>query len=132
MQRIRQGQGNMSFRPRRIGSKEEGARGEGGGCTSNAINPKLGKVDLRGVAGRGASYGACTGPSCGVFTGVARPTTSVRMLVLKLVTQRLPLASIATAKPWSTDASCAHPAAGERIWPGEVAAEPARSVMDDP
>src|ERR1700744_1335056 len=42
-------------------------------------------------------YGDWTGPNWGVFTGVATPTSSVRVFVRKFGIHKLPLASIATA-----------------------------------
>ena len=64
------------------------------------------------------------------MTGEASPTNSVRVSSPKLVSQRLPLASMAMAKASSMSESGAHPVVGERGWPGLEEAEPASSVSE--
>src|SRR5260370_2448876 len=64
--------------------------------------------------------------------GVASPTISERVFLFLHTTRRSPLASMATAQLAVKPASRAHPAVGDRICPGELAADPANSVIDDP
>ena len=71
----------------------------------NGIKGKLGERKVDREMAKLKPYGDCTGPNCGVFTGVATPTISVRVLFWKFGIQRLPLASIVTAKGSSICAS---------------------------
>ncbi len=59
--------------------------------------PRHAEDRLRSQFKSASSYGATAGPTRGVFTGDASPMYSVSWLVAKVVTQRLPLASIAKA-----------------------------------
>ena len=65
------------WQPKVCGDKDQ-KLGSRGGCTSKSIKAKLGEVLGPNAGDR---YGVCTGPNCGVFTGVANPTISVRVLV---------------------------------------------------
>src|ERR1700690_812996 len=74
----------------------------------------------------------CAGASDGVWTGVAAPTYSVRVLPAKLETHRSPLASMAKAKGKLRPAARPNPLAGESGVPGEALSDPANTVSELP